>query len=115
MGGNVKIPEPSGPPGNFLQMMNEASEKEKKNREKNQKALDNIADNTKKANELTLREFSYGGGILAQQGVSPVSMTFNRGVSTPQINATDDISRGFQKMMRGFTSSNNQNPSLRRS
>jgi len=115
MGGNVNIPEPTGPAGNFLTMMNDASEKEKKNREKNQKALDSIADNTKKANELTLREFTYGGGILAQQGVSPVQMSAGRQVSSPQINATDDISRGFQKMMRGYTTSNNQNLSFRRS
>jgi hypothetical protein len=30
------------------------------------------------------------------------------GVSTPQINATDDFSRGMQKAMRGYSSSNNQ-------
>jgi hypothetical protein len=115
MGGNVNIPEPTGPPGTFLQMMNNASEKEKKSKEKNQRALDLIQDNTKKANELTLREFTYGGGVLAQQGISPVQRSNTYGVSTPQINATDDISRGFQKAMRGYTTSNNQNMSFRRS
>jgi hypothetical protein len=115
MGGDVNIPEPTGPPGTFLQMMNNASEKEKKSKEKNQRALDQIRDNTKKANELTLREFTFGGGILAQQGVSPVQMSSGRQISTPQINATDDISRGFQKAIRGYASSNNQNLSFRRS
>jgi hypothetical protein len=95
--------------------MNNASEKEKKSKEKNQRALDQIRDNTKKANELTLREFTFGGGILAQQGVSPVQMSSGRQISTPQINATDDISRGFQKAIRGYASSNNQNLSFRRS
>ena len=88
---------------------------DKQKKEKQQRALDLIQDNTKKANELTLREFTYGGGILAQQGVSPVQMSTGRQVSSPQINATDDISRGFQKMMRGYTTSNNQNLSFRRS
>ena len=115
MGGDVKIPEPLGPAGTFLQMINDATEKDKQKKEKQQRALDLIQDNTKKANELTLREFTYGGGILAQQGVSPVQMSTGRQVSSPQINATDDISRGFQKMMRGYTTSNNQNLSFRRS
>ena len=115
MGGNVNIPEPTGPPGDFLTMMNDASEKDKQKKEKQQRALDQIRDNTKKANELTLREFTFGGGILAQQGVSAVQMSSGRQISTPQINATDDISRGFQKAMRGYASSNNQNLSFRRS
>jgi hypothetical protein len=115
MGGNVNIPEPTGPPGDFLTMMNDASEKDKQKKEKQQRALDQIRDNTKKANELTLREFTFGGGILAQQGVSPVQMSSGRQISTPQINATDDISRGFQKAIRGYASSNNQNLSFRRS
>ena len=94
-----------------------ASEKDKakKSSEKQLKALELIQDNTKKANELTLREFSYGGGILAQQGVSPIQRNMFTGVSTPQINATDDFSRGMQKAMRGYSSSNNQNQSFRRS
>ena len=113
--GGLKIPESTGPAGTFLAMMNDASEKDKQKKEKQQRSLDLIQDNTKKANELTLREFTYGGGILAQQGVSPVQMSTGRQVSSPQINATDDISRGFQKMMRGYTTSNNQNLSFRRS
>jgi hypothetical protein len=115
MGGNVKIPEPTGPAGTFLQMINDATTKDKQKKEKQQRALDLIQDNTKKANELTLREFTYGGGILAQQGVSPVQRNSYNGVSSPQINATDDFSRGFQKVMRGYSTSNNQNLSFRRS
>lgn len=115
MGGKVNIPEPTGPPGNFLAMINDASEKDKQKKEKQQRSLDLIQDNTKKANELTLREFTFGGGILAQQGVSAIQMSSGRQISTPQINATDDISRGFQKAIRGYASSNNQNLSFRRS
>jgi hypothetical protein len=57
---------------------------------------------------------TYGGGQLAQQGISQVQMASNRTVKSPQISATNDISRGVEKMIRGYTNSNNLNFSFRR-
>jgi len=105
---NLKVLNPNTKVGDDTEI-----DKPKKKKDTN--LLEAIAKNTQKANELTLREFTFGGGILAQQGVSPVQMSSGRQISTPQINATDDISRGFQKAFRGYTSSNNQNLSFRRS
>jgi hypothetical protein len=89
-------------------------EKDKKVKEKQTRALDIIAINTQKANELTLRNLTYGGGQLAQEGISQVQMASNRSVKSPQISATNDISRGVEKMIRGYTNSNNLNFSFRR-
>ena len=90
-------------------------EKDKQKKEKQQRALDQIRDNTKKANELTLRNLSYGGGQLASEGISAVQMSANRSVKSPQINASNDITRGVEKIVRGYTNSNNLNFSFRRS
>ena len=89
-------------------------EKEKKNKEKQQRALDLIVQNTQKANELTLRNMTYGGGQLAQQGISQIQMASNRTVKSPQISATNDITRGVEKIVRGYTNSNNLNFNFRR-
>jgi hypothetical protein len=58
---------------------------------------------------------TYGGGQLAAQGLSAVQMSSNRGVSSPQINASNDIVRGVEKIVRGYSNSNNLNFSFRRS
>ena len=105
---NQKVTQPGTKTG-------DDTEADKPKKKKDTNLLESIAKNTQKANELTLREFTFGGGLLAQQGVSPVQMSTGRQISTPQINATDDISRGFQKAIRGYASSNNQNLSFRRS
>lgn len=91
-------------------------DKEKKNKDakKQESLLQLIVQNTQKANELTLRNLTYGGGQLAQQGISQVQMASNRSVKSPQISATNDISRGVEKMIRGYTNSNNLNFSFRR-
>jgi tape measure domain-containing protein len=91
-------------------------DKEKKNKDakKQESLLGLIVQNTQKANELTLRNLTYGGGQLAQQGISAVQMASNRSVKSPQISATNDISRGVEKMIRGYTNSNNLNFSFRR-
>ena len=89
-------------------------DKQKKDSEKQVSLLDIIAQNTTKANELTLRNMTYGGGQLAAQGISQVQMASNRSVKSPQISATNDISRGVEKMIRGYTNSNNLNFSFRR-
>jgi len=89
-------------------------EKKKKQDKKSESLLQLIAQNTQKANELTLRNMTYGGGQLAQQGISQVQMASNRSVKSPQISATNDISRGVEKMIRGYTNSNNLNFSFRR-
>jgi tape measure domain-containing protein len=91
-------------------------DKEKKNKDakKQETLLGLIVQNTQKANELTLRNLTYGGGQLAQEGISQVQMASNRSVKSPQISATNDISRGVEKMIRGYTNSNNLNFSFRR-
>lgn len=89
-------------------------EKKKKQDKKQESLLQLIVQNTQKANELTLRNLTYGGGQLAQEGISQVQMASNRSVKSPQISATNDISRGVEKMIRGYTNSNNLNFSFRR-
>jgi len=58
---------------------------------------------------------SYGGGQLASEGISAVQMSANRSVKSPQINASNDITRGVEKIVRGYSASNNLNFSFRRS
>jgi hypothetical protein len=89
--------------------------KNDKTKEKSQRTLDLIAQNTKTQNELTLRNMTYGGGELAAQGISAVQMGGFRSVSSPQINASNDIVRGVEKIVRGYSNSNNLNFSFRRS
>jgi hypothetical protein len=79
------------------------------------KTLEKIEQNTKTQNELTLRNMTYGGGELAAQGISAVQMGGFRSVSSPQINASNDIVRGVEKIVRGYSNSNNLNFSFRRS
>jgi hypothetical protein len=89
--------------------------KNDKTKEKQTRTLDLIAQNTKTQNELTLRNMTYGGGELAAQGISAVQMGGFRSVSSPQINASNDIVRGVEKIVRGYSNSNNLNFSFRRS
>jgi tape measure domain-containing protein len=92
-------------------------DKDKKNKQdkKQESLLSLIVQNTQKANELTLRNLSYGGGQLASEGISAVQMSANRSVKSPQINASNDITRGVEKIVRGYSASNNLNFSFRRS
>jgi tape measure domain-containing protein len=90
-------------------------EKKKKQDKKQESLLALIVQNTQKANELTLRNMSYGGGQLASEGISAVQMSANRSVKSPQINASNDITRGVEKIVRGYSASNNLNFSFRRS
>ena len=92
-----------------------AADDDKKKKEKQLKALQEIANNTKKANDLTLRDLTYGGGQLAAQGLSRVEQSSARQVSSPQLNASNDIVRGVEKMIRMYSNSNNLNFSFRRS
>jgi len=89
--------------------------KNDKTKDKQTRALDLIAQNTKTQNELTLRNMTYGGGELAAQGLSMVQMSGFRTVSSPQINAANDIQRGVEKIVRGYANSNTLNFSFRRS
>ena len=84
-------------------------------KEKNQRTLDLIQQNTKTQNEITLRNLTYGGGELAAQGLSAVQMSGFRSVSSPGINASNDIVRGVEKIVRGYSNSNNLNFSFKRS
>jgi DNA-directed RNA polymerase beta subunit len=84
-------------------------------KEKNTNLLEMIVQNTSKANELTLRNMTYGGGMLAAEGVSSVQMANYRSVSSPRINATNDMVRGIKKEVNATVGSNFLNFSPRRS
>jgi hypothetical protein len=101
--------------GKLEDLLKPATDKDKKDKEKNQRTLELIQQNTKTANEITLRNLTYGGGQLAAQGISAVQMSGNRTVSSPQISASNDIVRGIEKIVRGYSNSNNLNFSFRRS
>jgi len=101
--------------GKLEDLLKPATDKDKKDKEKSQRTLDLIQQNTKTQNEITLRNLTYGGGQLAAQGISAVQMSGNRTVSSPQISATNDIVRGIEKIVRGYSNSNNLNFSFRRS
>jgi tape measure domain-containing protein len=90
-------------------------EKKKKQDKKSESLLSLIVQNTQKANELTLRNMTYGGGVLASQGISQVQMANYRSVASPRINATNDISRGVKKEVNATIGSNFLNFSPRRS
>ena len=90
-------------------------DKEKKKTEKQTNLLELIVQNTQKANELTLRNMTYGGGQLAASGISAVQMANYKSVGSPRINATNDISRGVKKEINATTNSNFLNFSARRS
>jgi hypothetical protein len=89
-------------------------DKKKKDSEKSTSFLEIIAQNTQKANELTLRNLTYGGGQLASQGISSVQMSGFRSAKSPQINASNDIVRGVEKLNRSQNMSNNLNFNFRR-
>lgn len=93
----------------------DTKEKEaKKAREKQQKTLDLIESHTKQTSEATLRNMTYGGGMLAAQGISNVEMRGYNRVSSPQISASNDIVRGVEKLYKGFQVSNSLNINPRR-
>ena len=110
----AKIPESAGPPGLFATLA-DAEETKKQKQQKDTELLSLIVQNTQKANELTLRNLTYGGGQLAAQGISAVDRANQRTVGSPQISGTNDIVRGIQKEIRGYSNSNNLNFSFRRS
>ena len=89
--------------------------KDEDSKKKQLKALEIIATNTKKLEEYTLRNLTYGGGQLAKEGISAVQMSGYQGVSSPQISGNNDIVRGIQKIVREYSNSNNLNFSFRRS
>ena len=91
-------------------------DKDKKNKQdkKSESLLSLIVQNTSKANELTLRNMTYGGGQLASQGISSVQMSGFRSAKSPQINASNDIVRGVEKLNRSQNMSNNLNFNFRR-
>ena len=111
-GGKIRLPGDKLPP---KEDDSSGKSKTKKAVEKQASLLELIVQNTSKANEMTLRNMTYGGGQLAAQGLSAVQMSSNRGVSSPQINASNDIVRGVEKIVRGYSNSNNLNFSFRRS
>lgn len=97
----------------------DASGKDKKSKaqgqmEKQTKYLERIEDHTKVQAEATLRNLTYGGGLLAAQGISNVELNGMRRVGSPQISASNDISRGVVKLIRGYQSSNSLNINPRR-
>ena len=88
---------------------------DKAKKDKSETLLQKIEQHTKTQNEITLRNLTYGGGELAAQGLSAVQMSGFRSVSSPGINASNDIVRGVEKIVRGYSNSNNLNFSFKRS
>jgi hypothetical protein len=88
---------------------------DKSGKDKQTRTLEKIQQNTKTQNEITLRNLTYGGGELAAQGLSAVQMSGFRSVSSPGVNAGNDIVRGVEKIVRGYSNSNNLNFSFKRS
>jgi hypothetical protein len=87
----------------------------KKVQDKQLKVLEMIESHTKQTSEATLRNMTYGGGMLAAQGMSDLQLSgMRRGVGSPLINASNDINRGVEKLVRGFQVSNSLNVSFRR-
>jgi len=84
----------------------------KKAQEKQQKTLDLIEKHTKVNAEATLREMTFGGGVLGANAVSKVEMS--RGISSPSLTSANDIVRGFDKMIRGYIVANAFNYNIRR-
>ena len=84
----------------------------KKAQEKQQKTLDLIESHTKVNAEATLREMTFGGGVLGANAVSKVEMS--RGISSPSLTSANDIVRGFDKMIRGYIVANAFNYNIRR-
>ena len=111
-GGKIRLPGDKLPPKDDDKT---GKSKTKKAVEKQASLLELIVQNTQKANELTLRNLTYGGGELAAQGLSAVERSGFRGVSSPQISASNDIVRGVEKIVRAYNNSNNLNFSFRRS
>ena len=107
--GTGKVVLPGTPLGDKTEV-----DKDKKKKEKDTSLLELIVQNTQKANELTLRNMTYGGGQLAAQGVSQVQMSGYRSAKSPQINASNDIVRGVEKLNRSQNMSNNLNFNFRR-
>lgn len=88
--------------------------KAEKQIDKQTQHLKKIEDHTRVNAEATLRNLTYGGGLLAAQGISNVELQGMRRVGSPQISASNDISRGVVKLIRGYQSSNSLNINPRR-
>jgi hypothetical protein len=86
----------------------------KKVGEKQLKTLELIENHTRQTSEFSLRNMTYGGGMLAAQGISNVEMRGYNRVSSPQISASNDIVRGVEKLYKGFQVSNSLNINPRR-
>lgn len=89
-------------------------DKDKKDRDnKQQKTLDKIADHTKTTAEMSLREFSYGGGILGRSAVNSVEL-YRRNIFAPATSVSSDFEKITNKAIRTFTNNNSLNPNFRR-
>lgn len=84
----------------------------KKQREKQVKALENIESHTKTA-EMSLRELTYGGGVLGGAALSK-SELYSRNINAPQTSWTNDLDKGILKLVRTFSNNNNLNLNFRR-
>jgi len=73
-----------------------------------------IESHTKQTSEATLRNMTYGGGMLAAQGISNTEMRGFGRVGSPQISASNDISRGVIKLIKGHQVTNSLNINPRR-
>jgi hypothetical protein len=92
-----------------------SKEKEaKRNQEKQLKSLELIENHTRQTSEATLRNLTYGGGMLAAQGISNLEIRGFGRVGSPQISASNDITRGVIKLIKGHQVANSLNINPRR-
>lgn len=85
-----------------------------KKADKHQKTLEQIRDHTKSA-ELTLREFTYGGGVLGGGAVSKADLAMRGKIYAPSTTGLSDLERGVLKITRSYTNNNNLNLNFGRS
>lgn len=85
-----------------------------KKADKHQKTLEQIRDHTKSA-ELTLREFTYGGGVLGGAAVSKADLAMRGKIYAPSTTGLSDLERGVLKITRSYTNNNNLNLNFGRS
>lgn len=87
----------------------------KEQREKQVNALEQIRDHTKTTAEMSLREFTYGGGVLGANAVSKIDLHNRNAIYSPSTTGLSYLEKGFQQVSRAFVSNNHLNLNQSRS
>lgn len=83
-----------------------------KQREKQAKSLEKIEGHTKTA-EMTLREFSYGGGVMGGRVLSKSDL-YAKSINAPMTSWNTDLDKGITKLIRSYNNNNSLNLNFRR-